>query len=112
MLGDERLLGGREEPSDSPRLKLWYRKWDISGQSKSCQWDAEAPFFNSHRTQMSVMPCGGSGGHPEFNEREESGAVCDSSTAEHEDRGSRAQIGRKAGARQRGSNLSVHAGRC
>lgn len=55
-------------------------------------------FFNSHGTQMSVMPCGRSGGHPEFNKREESGAVCDSSTAEHKDRGSGAQIGRKAGA--------------
>lgn len=58
MLGDEGLLSGREKPPASPRLNLWSRKWDTSGQSKSCQWEAGVSFFNSQRSEMLVMPWG------------------------------------------------------
>lgn len=85
MLGDEGLLSGSEEPPASPRLNLWSRKWDASGLSKSCQWEAEVSFLTVK--DLKCRWClGGNGGHAEFNEREESGAGCDRSSAEHEDR--------------------------
>lgn len=112
MLGDERLLSGREEPPDSPRLKLWSRKWDTSGQSKSCQWEAEVSFFNSHRTQMSVMPWGEAEDIRSSTRGKKAEQTVTALQRNTRIGGSGARIGRKAGARQRGSELSVHAGRC
>lgn len=69
-------------------------------------------FFSSHRTQMSVMPWGEAEDIRSSMRGKKAEQTVTALQRNTRIGGSGARIGRKAGARQRGSELSVHAGRC
>lgn len=112
MLGDEGLLSGSEEPPASPRLNLWSRKWNASGLSKSCQWEAEVSFLTVKDLKCHWLPRGKRRTSGIQRERRKWSRLWQLFSRTRGSAGDGAGIAGKAGTRQRGSEPSVHAGRC